>query len=137
MHSASESLKAITLESPQTITATQNGSAVDLGPHRQAVMVTVQTGDITGASTTYDLKIQGSADGSTGWADITGAALTQMTENDDNKIACIDVKTEGASQRYIRLVSTLAGGTPSLTFSAVAHVLAERGGASLNSATAA
>lgn len=58
-----------------------------------------------------DFKLQDSADNST-FADITGAAITQLAATDDNKIAVISV---WRPRRYVRPVTiTGAGGLVTL-----------------------
>jgi hypothetical protein len=55
-------------------------------------------------------KLQDSADGSTGWVDIAGAAIAALVA--DNTEAQVDVDLSGA-KRFIRVVSVVAftGGT--------------------------
>jgi hypothetical protein len=85
-----------------------NGAAVDrhaLGLPLSVVLA-VRVGDIEGAPSaqTIDAKIQDSADGSTGWADITGAAITQITAA--NTAAFKDVDLTSA-RRHVRTVVTV------------------------------
>jgi hypothetical protein len=99
-------------------TASVNGAAVDLsaavsGKHKpfigagpggrqfKAILVAEWT------SGTGDFKFQYSADGSTGWTDITGAAFAQVTADAVEEIHFV------APERYIRVVGTLAT-TPSM-----------------------
>lgn len=92
-------------------TAAINGAAIDRLGFQSAVLQ-VANGVATGAPTSYtiDAKLQESADGSTGWTDISGAAITQITA--DNSDEYVDVNLAGA-KRYIRVVATTAfvGGT--------------------------
>lgn len=81
---------------------TVDGSAIDTNGF-DAVTFQIVCGDI-GAGGTVDAKIQESADGSTNWADITGAAITQLGATDDNKLPTIDVAVGGRAnrKRYLR-----------------------------------
>jgi hypothetical protein len=99
---------------------TRNGTAVDRDGFDSCVLHG-QTGASTGTPTsfTYALKLQESDDGSTGWADITGAAITTVTAA--STAAKVNVNLSG-SKRYIRAVETIAfvGGTsPTLAASSV------------------
>lgn len=91
--------------------ATINGAAIDRQDFDSCVLHAA-AGAATGTPTaqTVDAKLQDSADGSTGWADIAGAAITQITA--DNGEAEKDVVLSGA-KRYIRAVITVGftGGT--------------------------
>ena len=97
-------------------TAAANGSAIDLasevsgqfnylkaagpgGPELKAIL-TVGT-----AGTTMDVKFQYSADGSTGWTDITGAAFTTVTTATTEQIHFVP------PARYIRVISHTQTGT--------------------------
>lgn len=93
---------------------TVNGTAIDRQVHGNPLSC-VLIGAVGAASgspsaQTYDLKIQDSADGSTGWADVSGAALTQITA--DNTLGTKDVDLS-AVKRYVRLVRVVGftGGT--------------------------
>jgi len=90
---------------------TINGSAIDRTGFESCVLHAA-AGAATGAPTAQSVtaKLQESADGSTGWADITGAAITAITA--DNGAAEVDVDLSGVKQ-YIRVVVTvsLTGGT--------------------------
>lgn len=76
-----------------------NSVAVDtLGFATCAMMVVF--GALT-ASMTCGLKLQGSADGSTGWTDITGASYTGTADTDDDKIVVLEAGKP--AYRYIRV----------------------------------
>jgi hypothetical protein len=90
---------------------TRNGAAIDRLGYDSCVLFQ-QAGASSGTPTTIalDAKLQDSADGSSGWADISGAAITQLTTaSSSGKVA---VSLSG-SKRYIRVVEVLAftGGT--------------------------
>jgi len=71
-------------------------------------MFVLQVGTIDIA---VNLKIQESDDDST-YVDITGAAITALGADDDNKFCVIDVNmTPGSRKRYLRAVLTVGDGT--------------------------
>lgn len=113
MRSVYDNIKALFSLRPQAATATTNGSAVDTFGYNSAA-VTLEVGAVSGTSPTLDVKIQESADGSTGWADVSGATFTQVTAANNSQI--IRVEGLGTSRkRYLRAVATIAGTSPSFT----------------------
>lgn len=91
-----------------------NGAAVDTEGFGDAVAI-VTVGATTGTPTSFtvDGKVQESADGSTGWTDVTGAVITAVTVASKTAEIAIDTDKKALSKRYIRLVVTPAfvGGT--------------------------
>jgi hypothetical protein len=121
----SEKLAVVACIDPDAYTATTYASDnVDMKYHRR-VMFIVQAGDL-GASATIDFKVQASADGSTGWADLDGKAITQLTQagTDDNKQAIVEVTAEGlpAGKRYLRGYLTVGTATSDAGVIALADV---------------
>lgn len=94
-------------------TATVNGSAIDVKDFDKRIGFILSSAIMT-AGDTLDVKIQQSTDGSTGWTDVTGATFTQVTAAAD-AFETIFVDTE-ATQRYLRVVGTIAGASPSVAF---------------------
>lgn len=90
---------------PQSLAAssTTNGSSVDMQGW-EGVLFVLQLGATDG---TTDMKAQDSADDTT-FADISGAALTQIAGTGDNKIYLLDVWRPSA--RYVRPVVTTGAG---------------------------
>ena len=88
-----------------------NGAAINRQGFESCVLH-AGSGAATGSPTTQalDAKLQDSADGSTGWADLSGAAITQITAV--NSEAHVNVNLRAAKQ-FIRVVTTVAftGGT--------------------------
>lgn len=97
------------------ITATTNSAAFDLGANFApggpglpiGAVVQASAVDRTTGDETYAIKLQESADGSTGWTDIGVAQSFTAT----GVYACFGF----ANRRYVRLVETLAGTTPIVT----------------------
>jgi len=85
-------------------TAAATGSAVDLLDYGGPVVIVQNHGASTG---TLDGKIQDSADGSTGWADVSGATFAQSTTTADIKTLVLQSKQV---RRYIRYVGTVGTG---------------------------
>lgn len=114
-----------------------NGSAIDLlasnspaGPYN-AGLVILETGAATGGPTAQSVtvKIQESADGSTGWTDVTDLAEVEaatVVSDADNQVKTLAFYPTALKQ-YIRVVATTAftGGTTPAQPSSVLVVLGE------------
>ena len=85
-------------------TAAATGAAVDLIDYDAPVVIVQSHGVSTG---TLDGKIQDSADGSTDWQDVSGAAFTQSPTTADVKRLAINPKSV---RRYIRYLGTVVTG---------------------------
>ena len=97
-----------------------NGASIDRQGFESCVLA-AHSGAVTGgpSAQTVDSKLQDSPDGSTGWVDITGAAITQITAVDTIERKNVDL---AAVKRFIRVVTTVGftGGTsPDLGVAAV------------------
>jgi len=95
---------------------TTNGTGVDtLGFHQALVILNVGT-----VTTSLDVKLQESSDNGSGdsFADITGAAFTQVTTGNDNAVYVARVNLTG-TERYIRVVGTGVGGSQSYGVSVI------------------
>lgn len=95
-------------------TATANGTALDVRAMKGIASIVLDSAAGTGTSPTMTVKIQDSADGSSGWADISGATFTQVTTTASLQKIGVDVD---ACAGYIRAVATIGGTTPSFTAS--------------------
>jgi len=71
---------------------------------------------------TIAFTVEGSANGSTGWTAITGAAKS-VTATDDDKIVAIGLARVPSAYRYVRLVSTRA--TANSNLDAVTAILGD------------
>ena len=91
---------------PTGAAGTVNGAAVDRQDYLSCVLL-LTAGSATGTPSTQtaNAKIQDSADGSTGWADLTGAAVTELDTDDTESYVDVDLH---AAKRYIRVVQVLA-----------------------------
>lgn len=95
-------------------TASGNGSGVDTRGYGEAAVV-VSVGAVSGTAPTLDIKLQESDDDVT-YADVAGAAFAQMTASDANSVkkGSVDLSQR---KRYLRLVRTIAGTSPSFGLS--------------------
>ena len=112
-----DALTVTELLATATNTTTATGSAVDIHNFdgRYGIILTSSVG--TGTTPTLDVKVQDSDDGSTGWADVSGATFTQITDAADST-EFITIDTD-ATKAYIRIVGTIGGTTPSFSFGVV------------------
>jgi hypothetical protein len=93
---------------PQTLnnsSASTGNGGVDMQKFRRALFV-VLTGAVTGGGS-LSAKLQESTDGSSGWTDIAGAALTAITAS--NKAATLEVRADQMTKRYVRATLTETG----------------------------
>lgn len=97
-------------------TATADGAAVSISDVGGRVVVNFDIEAGGGTTPTYDAKIQESADGSTDWQDVSGAAITQVTDAADSvqQISFLEEETRG----YVRVAETLTGTSPTFVRSA-------------------
>lgn len=92
-----------------TFGADANGSAVDVSEYDGPVAVLLNTSAGTG-DMTLDVKLQDSADGSTGWADVASAAFTRVTTTASSQKL---VFNPAATAKFVRAVIDVGGTTPS------------------------
>jgi len=103
--------------------ATINGPAIDRtfsGGGGESAVLHASCGAATGSPSaqTVDAKLQDSADGSTGWADI-GDAITQLTADDTNgESPGINLSTLKGFLRVVMVVGFTAGTTPAIPVAA-------------------
>ena len=108
------------LQIPVAVTSTANGSGVDFGACDQSGLLVIHVGAVTGISPTLALKLQESKNDNTldasgaaeAYADITGATAS-LTDADASSI--ITVRVNNRSRKYVRLVKTAGGTSPSFT----------------------
>lgn len=117
MKSVFDAVKSIVSLIPAVRTAAANGTGVDTKGFNSAKAV-ISAGDIdlADADETYAFKIQDSPDNSA-WADVSGATATVTADNDVKQIR---IDGLGISvDRYVRIVLTTGGTTPSIPCSAM------------------
>lgn len=96
-----------------TRTATLTGAAINITDFFGDLALTLMSA-IGSTADTLDCKVQDSADGSTGWADVTAATWTQVTDAADAHEAIL-IKSNSIKQ-FIRVIGTIVGTSPSFSF---------------------
>lgn len=103
------------VEANDVRSTTLTGTAIDIKDYVGDIAFIQHSDATNGADVTLNGKIQNSADGSTGWADITGATFTEVDNTAGGAFESIIVKADAVA-RYVRYVGTIAGTTPSFAF---------------------
>ena len=96
-------------------TSTLTGTGIDVLDYEGVALVLLNASAGTGTSPTLDVKLQHSDDDST-YEDVTSGTFTQVT--DVAETAGVKVMKLNVSdlKRYLRVVGTIAGTTPSFDF---------------------
>ncbi len=107
---------AISLHPTAARTSTGNGTAVDLQQYDGDLIVLLDSAAASaGTNPTLDIKLQGSDTQGGTYADISGAAFTQVTSTASQQTLVI---SKSESPRWLRIVYTIGGtNSPSFTFS--------------------
>ena len=96
---------------------TVNGTGIDRTAHDNPMSAVLYgaCGAASGTPTTqaYDVKLQDSADNST-FADITGAAITQIVADSGEGFVDVNLTTARRYIRVVRVVAFTGGSTPAL-----------------------
>lgn len=118
-----EKLQLLTFHAVAARTATGNGTGVDLNDYDGDVVFILDSAAGTGTSPTLDVTVEASADNST-FAAVSGAAFTRVTTTAGRQKLVIN---HDDVARYVRIVYTIGGTTPSFTFSVTAVGLKKYG----------
>ena len=119
-----EKLEIFSCVATAAVTSTATSAAIDLKEYDGDVSLILSCAAGTGSSPTLDVKVQDSdARGGT-YGDLSGAAFTQVTDSASVQVITF-VKDE--AKRYIKIVQTVGGSTPSFTFSINAVALKKYG----------
>jgi hypothetical protein len=96
-------------------TSTLTGTGIDVLEYEGVALVLLNASAGTGTSPTLDVKLQHSGDDST-YEDVTSGAFSQVT--DAAETAGVKVMKLNVSdlKRFLRIVGTIAGTTPSFDF---------------------
>lgn len=96
-------------------TSTLTGTGIDVLEYEGVALVLLNASAGTGTSPTLDVKLQHSGDDST-YEDVTSGTFSQVT--DAAETAGVKVMKLNVSdlKRYLRIVGTIAGTTPSFDF---------------------
>ena len=95
-------------------TATGNGTGIDVQTMDGDLFLILDSAAGTGSSPTLDIKVQSSDTSGGTYTDITGATFTQVTGTASQQAITI---SKDEAKRYIRVVYTIGGTSPSFTFS--------------------
>jgi hypothetical protein len=98
------------LAASAALTETLTGAAVDVRDLEGPALVLQNAGAGGGDTPTLDGKLQDSPDGSGSWADLSGAAFTQV--EDEASLQKL-VLNPNSTRGYVRYVGTIGGTTPS------------------------
>lgn len=109
---------AVSIDPVATVTSTSTGSGIDIRDFIGNIEIILDCSQGTGTSPTFDGKIQSSADDST-YADVSGATFDQVTDSAASYQSL--VINADATARYIRFVGTVAGTTPSFSYSVTGY----------------
>ncbi|AZB63868.1 hypothetical protein EBL87_09010 [Cereibacter sphaeroides] len=104
--------KIVSLAALAALTATGNGSAVDVAEfvgHAQLILSHSAPG---GTTPTWDFKLQTSDDGSTGWEDYH--TFAQIAGGASAGIVTAEIDADGLG-KYVRLVRTAGGTSPTIS----------------------
>lgn len=112
MHSGNFTVKNIVPAA--SFDADANGSAIDVSEYDDNVAVLLNASAGTG-NMTLDVKLQQSANGSTGWTDISGAAFSQVTTSASSQMISFN---PAYTSKYVRAVVDVGGTTPVFIVSA-------------------
>ena len=96
------------------VTSTATSSAIDLLEFDGDILLVLDSAAGTGSSPTLDIKIQDSDASSGTYGDLSGATFTQVTGSASMQTLVIN---KDSAERYIKIVQTIGGSTPSFTFS--------------------
>ena len=96
------------------VTSTATSSAIDLLEYDGDVLLVLDCAAGTGTSPTLDVKITNSDASSGTYTDLSGAAFTQVVDAASMQTLVIN---KDSAERYIKIVQTITGSSPSFTFS--------------------
>ena len=109
-----EKLEIFSCVATAAVTSTATSAAIDLKEYDGDVSLILTSAAGTGSSPTLDVKVQDSdASGGT-YGDLSGAAFTQVTDSASMQVITF---SKDEAKRYIKIVQTIGGSTPSFTFS--------------------
>ena len=95
-------------------TSTATSSAIDLLEFDGDILLVLDSAAGTGSSPTLDIKIQDSDASSGTYGDLSGATFTQVTGSASMQTLAIN---KDSSKRFIKIVQTIGGSSPTFTFS--------------------
>ena len=109
-----EKLTVVAGKATGAVTSTATSSAIDLLEYDGDVLLVLDSAAGTGTSPTLDVKITNSDASSGTYTDLSGAAFTQVVDAASMQTLVIN---KDSAERYIKIVQTITGSSPSFTFS--------------------
>ena len=96
------------------VTSTATSSAIDLLEYDGDVLLVLDCAAGTGTSPTLDIKLTECATTGGTYTDLSGATFTQVTDSASMQTLVIN---KDSAERYIKIVQTITGSSPSFTLS--------------------
>ena len=96
------------------VTSTATSSAIDLLEYDGDVLLILDSAAGGGSSPTLDIKLTESDATSGTYTDLSGATFTQVTGSASMQTLAIN---KASSKRFIKIVQTIGGSSPTFTFS--------------------
>lgn len=100
------------------LATTTTSAAFDAKDYEGSVLITLGSAAGTGTTPTLDVKIQHCATSGGTYADISGAAFTQVDDTAGGSGQGLALNIADA-ERYLKVVATIAGTTPKFSFGVV------------------
>ena len=111
---ALDKLQLFSCVATAAVTSTATSAAIDLKEYDGDVSLILTSAAGTGSSPTLDVKVQDSDASDGTYGDLSGAAFTQVTDSASMQVITF---SKDEAKRYIKIVQTVGGSTPSFTFS--------------------
>lgn len=109
-----EKLTVFSVVATAAVTSTATSSAIDLKEYDGDVSLILTSAAGTGSSPTLDVKVTDSATSSGTYTDLSGATFTQVTGSVSMQVITF---SKDECKRFIKIVQTVGGSTPSFTYS--------------------
>ena len=109
-----EKLTVVAGVATAAVTSTATSSAIDLLEYDGDVLLILDSAAGGGSSPTLDIKLTECATTGGTYTDLSGATFTQVTGSASMQTLAIN---KDESKRYIKIVQTIGGSSPSFTFS--------------------
>ena len=114
IHQNLEKLTVVAGVATAAVTSTATSSAIDLLEYDGDVMLILDSAAGGGSSPTLDIKLTESDETGGTYTDLSGATFTQVTGSASMQTLAIN---KDSSKRFIRIVQTIGGSSPTFTFS--------------------
>ena len=121
---ALDKLQLFSCVATAAVTSTATSAAIDLKEYDGDVSLILTSAAGTGSSPTLDVKVQDSDASDGTYGDLSGAAFTQVTDSASMQVITF---SKDEAKRYIKIVQTVGGSTPSFTFNINALALKKYG----------